>query len=440
MKYLLSMLVIFLLTTTVYTQSFQYHLQYPGEDELIEVAPYQLSAHDDGSFGFLHGEQFEYNNVNLSRHAPDATVEWSKKLVLPMEAMYLGEGSMIATSDGGFLILVNLRESLDLGPLATDCGLVKLDAQGELEWARYFPGLIFKVLDANFGNGGFLKEIDDGYLICGNTLDRIVVLRLDEAGVLLQGHQLFVGTIDRYIVPRFGVYEDQVHINARVFEGQSTNYITSGSIHLVFDYESGEIPRRDFYDGMAFWDMEVDEDGSVYAIVSDEFLEGGRLVKYLPDGTPDWSIAVEDERIGSLFLEDSTVGLHYRTDGNETLGGVAQISKATGDPVSDSVSRLWHNILYSYFNVESLSSQARMGHYFFNGLTILYRTETDGSLPGCPSVERCDLEMLAAPHLDTAPIPVDVHPYNQQELLPLTLEDYPVVLTPFCLLLEPVTA
>lgn len=440
MKYLLSILATFLLITTVYTQSFQYHLQYPGEDELIEAAPYQLAAHDDGSFGFLHGEHLVYNNINISRHAPDATVEWSKKLVPSMDATYLGEGSMIATSDGGFLIVANLRETSDLGPLATDCGLVKLDAQGELEWARYFPGLVFGILEANFGNGAFLRELDEGYLICGSTLDRIVVLRLDEAGMLLQGHQLFVGTIDRYIVPRFGVYEGRVHINVRVFEGPSTNYITSGSVHLVFDYESGEILRRDFYDGMAFWDMEVDEDGSVYAIVSDAFLEGGRLVKYLPDGTPAWSRAVEDERRGSLFLEESTIGLHYRTDGNEALGGITNINKATGDPVSDSVSKLWHNILYSYFNVELLSSQARMGHYFFNGLTILYRTETDGSLPDCPSVERCDLEMPAALHLDPEPIPVDVQPYNQQELLPLTLEDYPVVLTPFCLPLEPAAA
>ncbi len=105
MKYLLSILAIFLLTTTVYIQSFQYHLQYPGDDELIEVAPYQLAAHNDESFGFLHGEQFVYNNANISRHAPDATVEWAKKLVPSMDSTYLGEGSMIATSDGGFLIV-----------------------------------------------------------------------------------------------------------------------------------------------------------------------------------------------------------------------------------------------------------------------------------------------------------------------------------------------
>lgn len=442
MKYLLSILAIFLLTTTVYTQSFQYHLQYPGEDELIEVAPYQLAAHNDGSFGFLHGEQFEYNNVNLSLHAPDATVEWAKKLAPSIDSKYLGEGSMIATSDGGFLVVANLRESLDLGPLASDCGLVKLDAQGELEWARYFPGLVFEIVEANFGNGAFLKELDDGYLICGSTLDRIVVLRLDEAGMLLQGYQLFVGTIDRYIVPRFGVYESQVHINVRVFEGPPTNYITSGSVHLVFDYESGEMLRRDFYDGVAIWDMEVDEDGSIYTIVSGGSFEEGRLIKYQPDGTPDWSRAVG--RTGSLFLEESTVGLHYRTEGNEPLGGVSKIDKATGDPISGSVSRLWHNILYSYFDVEPLSSQARLGHYFFTGPdfghAVLYRTEADGSFPDCPSVERCDLEMPAAPHLDPEPIPVDIQPYNQQELLPLTLEDYPVTLTPFCLPLEPAAA
>lgn len=443
MKYLLSILAIFLLITTLYAQSFQYRLQYP-EDELIEVAPYEVAVHNDESFGFLHGEHFEYNNVNISRHAPDATVEWAKKLVPTMDSTYMGEGSMIATSDGGFLIVANLRETSDLGPLALNCGLVKLDAQGELEWARYFPGLVFTILEANFGNGAFLKELDDGYLVCGNTLDRIVVLRLDEAGMLLQGHQLYVGTIDRYIVPRFGVYAAQVHINVRVFEGPSTNYITSGSVHLVFDYESGEMLRRDFYDGIAVLDMEVDEDGSVYAIVSDALLEEGRLVKYLPDGNPAWSRAVEGDRVGGLFLEESTVGLHYRTEGNETLGGISKIDKATGDPISDRVSRLWHNILYSYFDVEPLSSQARLGHYFFTGpdfgQTILYRTESDGSFPDCPSVERCDLEMPAAPHLDPEPIPVDVQPYNQQELLPLTLEGYPVALTPYCLPLEPATA
>lgn len=243
---------------------------------------------------------------------------------------------MIVIFDGGFLVVVNLWEFLDLGLFVLDCGLVKLDVQGELEWACYFFGLVFEIVEVNFGNGVFLKELDDGYFICGSILDWIIVFRLDEVGMFLQGYQFFVGMIDWYIVFCFGVYESQVYINVWVFEGLFMNYIILGFVYLVFDYELGEMFWCDFYDGVVIWDMEVDEDGSIYIIVSGGFFEEGCLIKYQLDGILDWSRVVG--WIGSLFLEEFIVGFYYRIEGNEFLGGVSKIDKVIGDFIFGSVS------------------------------------------------------------------------------------------------------
>jgi hypothetical protein len=97
----------------------------------------------------------------------------------------------IATPDGGFLLV---GETSSFGVTFTGAWIVKIDAQGNLQWQRVFDQ------GGNFYGNIAVASPLGGYLIGGHTVGAGLLLRLDAGGAVTWGRYYDAGTDNDYLM------------------------------------------------------------------------------------------------------------------------------------------------------------------------------------------------------------------------------------------------
>ena len=425
-----NILTLCLLFTCIWGNSQTFQLEAANADSTDTMLPLNISLFDDDRFGFAH---FSFQNgayAAVSKHTADGAVEWCKRIIPENGASFEG-GRVLATSDGGFLMAGDIEEE---GVVEEGVGISKISPGGTLEWSYLFPDVYINFVGA--ADNLIISETAEGYLLGISNiligLDNIVLLELDNQGILQAGYKLFVDNFNHFSISSFDIQEQEMLISANVFEGVSGNYTATGSIRLAFDFESGSLVQNHIYPPeYSIWDIAVDESGNQYCIIIEETSPTNYiLVKYGLDGEVEWSRLFHSAAAG-LSLSDEAVNVHYTQD---ELRGITQVDKQDGMPVWGKIFRNWHITTFGKPTAERTSDNHLLGLTLSEdaGTTILYRIEVDGSLPDCPPINRCDLEMPMVPPPPSAPVEVEIEPYTQQEPMPVALEEWPLNITPFC--------
>jgi gliding motility-associated-like protein len=416
-------------------QSFQLEVKYP--DTASFLMPRNLSLFDDDRFGLLHTSLSSTAiNSSVSMHTVEGAPEWCKRIKLDGDAQ-IGTGKVLATSDGGLLLGVDVENE--------GVGVIKLDMLGSLEWSFLFPGLTYvNALDDT--DNILLLETTTGYGIgLVNILfgqDNFAFLNLNHQGTLQAGYRLFVENFNTLANVSFDHHEQQVVLSASAYEGVSSNYTATGTIRLSFDLESGVAGASHRYSvGYPIRDIVQDETGNQYCLFEETSSGRNMLVKYQPDGAIGWSKLTSPHSFDfitsydvGLSLSANAINIHYSLGNTPPFGGINRIRQEDGAPIWGKVQRYWHNSNFGQPTALPTTDDGLIGGVFWGGTGryILYRTKPDGSLPACEPINRCDLMMPTISPPPAQPLAVQTEPYHQQEPLPLALIEQPLLVTPFC--------
>jgi len=414
-------------------QTFQLEVAYADSSQII--LPLNISLFDDDSFGFAHFSLTNEVYGAVSRHAANGAVEWCKRIIPDNDTPFEG-GRVLATSDGGFLMAGDILEQ--------GLGVIKISQDGTVAWSSLFPGIFVRYVGVV--DNIVISETAEGYVLginsIGNSQDHIIALKISHQGELQAGYKIFIDDFNHIINTKFATQGQYIAVSASVFEGTPNNYTAIGTARLKFDLGSGNIIQSALYaSAYPIRDIVIDEAGSEYCLFTEASSDRSLLVKYGVNDMVEWSRWASTHSfdfiapyLSGLSLSENAVNLHYALGNTPRLGGLNRISQQEGLPLWGKVSRNWHNNIYAQSHAGMTSNDGLIGLNFSGdtGRAILYRTAPDGSLPDCPPINRCDLEMPTAQPPIAGPVDVQIEIYDQQEPLPLTLVEQPLLVTPFC--------
>lgn len=184
-----------------------------------------ISNTDDGGY-ILVGQTWSYgaglNDFLLVKLTQQGDLEWAKTIGGGNNEVGM---SVIQTSDGGYAALGNTHS---FGSGGSDFLLVKLDSQGNLEWAKAIGGTDWEAPLYR----SLIQTSDKGYVITGYTQsfgagdEDILITKLDSTGALLWSTT--VG----------GIYRDEPQF---LMETNDGNYMVTGTT-----YSFGSNPYYDY--------------------------------------------------------------------------------------------------------------------------------------------------------------------------------------------------
>jgi hypothetical protein len=142
-------------------------LQQTSDGGFILTGTDDLTSHDMG--------------VILIKTDESGNEQWNRSYPMSDYYAYLGPGSVIQTSDEGYLISGTIRRNSDIN---FDINLIKTDRFGNLEWSKSYG------YNSSVGWGDSIIQTDDGgYIFTGyiykhqpNSLQDIWVVKLNSSG------------------------------------------------------------------------------------------------------------------------------------------------------------------------------------------------------------------------------------------------------------------
>jgi hypothetical protein len=289
---------------------------------------HSLEKTKDGNYIILgHGSSFskEYNDLCLIKIDNDGKVIWSKAYGLDASDY---ANSVIATSDGGFVILAETINFIG-NDKNSDILIIKVDAEGVIQWSKVFGG----------NNTDYAYSIqqtkEGGYIVGGETNSYgagewdFYLLKLKADGAVEWSKTYGESGTD------FGRYAQQTPDGGYIIGGNTVNYRAEGfDICLIKVDLNGEIEWTKVYGGAGtdyLLNLKiVGEKGFVvvgYTNSSDLLSEDVLVMKFNYSGNIVWT------KVYGSPMNDYGVALTVISDNDIIIGGSTKGFGTTDDDV-----------------------------------------------------------------------------------------------------------
>lgn len=247
------------------------------------------------------------SDLLLCRCSPGGEIEWQMSVGTAGDDLL---AAAAATADGGIVILSSSGPGEGGYPM-TGLWVLKLDAEGVVEWQKLIGGAFDDVGECVFQTG------DGGYLIAGHSasfaddvLSRFWLLKLSPAGEILRQQ-----TLDHEYVGLGWFSMRRAEDGSFVAAISSSFQGRPGCTVVATILEDGTVAREAAYSlaGPVYAMMPSEDGGSLLSIQEDG---DAHVMRLLPSGEIEWQ-----RTYGSLYSDDTIDHLRSSGDGGYILAG-----------------------------------------------------------------------------------------------------------------------